>query len=104
MRHAVPRIRKSWPKRWSEKERISDLRTTATGTGSSRRLPRAYAAGIVCLLLAAILPGCSGGRNNSLPSGGGTTPGNYTITVNAYTVSNNGTKPDASVTIPLTVN
>lgn len=37
-------------------------------------------------------------------SGGGTPPGNYTLTVNAYTVSGNGTSPDATASIPLTVN
>jgi beta-glucanase (GH16 family) len=34
----------------------------------------------------------------------GTPPGNYNATVNAYTVSGTGSKPDASLTIPLTVN
>ena len=36
-------------------------------------------------------------------SGGGTAPGSYSITVNAYTVSGSGTTPDATVDIPLTV-
>lgn len=57
-------------------------------------------------VLAALLLGCSGGSNggSTPPPSGGTTPGSYTITVNAYTVSGNGTTPDSTVTIPLTVN
>ena len=37
-------------------------------------------------------------------AGGETAPGNYSITVNAYTVSGDGTKPDATVGVPLIVN
>jgi len=43
--------------------------------------------------------GGGGGGNNA----NGTPPGNYTVTVSAYTVSGNGSGPDASVNIPLTV-
>jgi beta-glucanase (GH16 family) len=39
----------------------------------------------------------------SPPGGGGTTPGNYSITVNAYTVNNTGTGPDATANIALKV-
>jgi beta-glucanase (GH16 family) len=37
-------------------------------------------------------------------SGGATPAGKYAVTVNAYTVSGNGTAPDAAASIPLTVN
>ncbi len=40
---------------------------------------------------------------NTTP-GGETAPGNYLITVNAYTVSGEGAAPDASVNVPLIVN
>jgi len=71
-----------------------------------RRARWAPAVGTGFLLLVALLLGCSGGGSSTTPpgGGGGTTPGSYTITVNAYTVSGNGTSPDASTTIPLTVN
>lgn len=55
------------------------------------------------LLLMAFLVSCGGGHATQPPNGG-TPPGNYTITVNAYTVTGNGTTPDATVNIPVTVN
>jgi beta-glucanase (GH16 family) len=60
------------------------------------------------LLLAVILtPSCGGGSGGGGSGGvgsGGTTPGAYTITVNAYTVSNTGGAADATTNIALTVN
>jgi hypothetical protein len=52
--------------------------------------------------------GSGGGTQITPPNNNGTTPGNYTVTVYAFTESNvgdgsNGTA-DASVAIPLTVN
>jgi beta-glucanase (GH16 family) len=61
------------------------------------------ALGMGLLLVVANLPGSSGGSSVAPPSGG-TTPGSYTITVNAYTVSGNGSQADATATIPVTVN
>jgi beta-glucanase (GH16 family) len=61
------------------------------------------------LMLALVMhPGCGGGSSGGGSSGvggggGGTTPGSYSVTVNAYTVSNSGS-PDSTVNIPLTVN
>jgi hypothetical protein len=53
------------------------------------------------------IPSCGGsGTSSSGGTGGtpnGTVPGNYTVSVNAYTVSNSGSAPDAAVNIPLTV-
>ena len=60
---------------------------------------------VVGLLFLTVLLGCGGASNsNPPPSGGGTPPGSYSVTVNAYTLSGNGTTPDATVSIPLTVN
>jgi beta-glucanase (GH16 family) len=74
-----------------------------------RRVQRAIGgAGLMIVML--IHPGCGGGSSSSTTGGGGTgggngtTPGNYTVTVNAYTVSNSSGNPDSSRTIPLTVN
>jgi beta-glucanase (GH16 family) len=64
-----------------------------------------YAAGL--LLWLCWIPSCGGsgasasGGNGGTPNG--TPPGSYTITVNAYTVSNAGGTPDAAVNIPLSV-
>jgi len=64
-----------------------------------------FAVGTLVILLAGIFVGCSGGTSTTQPPpGNGTPPGNYTITVNAYTLTGNGTKPDATVSVPLTVN
>jgi beta-glucanase (GH16 family) len=69
-----------------------------------RRLRWFSAAGMAFVLLALLL-GCSGsGTSTTPPSGLGTPPGSYSVTVNAYTVSGNETNPDASSTITLTVN
>ncbi|MHB8655474.1 MAG: glycoside hydrolase family 16 protein [Terriglobia bacterium] len=64
--------------------------------------------GLVLASAIIIIASCggAGGYNSAsapVPSGG-TTPGIYTVTVNAYTVSGNGTIPDATVTFNLTVN
>jgi hypothetical protein len=58
------------------------------------------------LMLALLVPGCGGGHNptTSVPTDNGTPPGNYTITVNGYTVSNTSGNPDSVANIPLTVN
>lgn len=68
-----------------------------------RTLRPAPVLGMGLLLIVINLPGCSGGSSNPPPSGG-TTPGSYSVTVNAYTVSGSGTQPDVTVTIPVTVN
>lgn len=70
------------------------------GVPARRRLEMA---GGVILASAGLLLGCAGGAS-ATPATGGTPPGNYSMTVNAYTVSGNGTTPDATVRIPLTVN
>jgi beta-glucanase (GH16 family) len=60
---------------------------------------------LVFLLM--VLPGCGGSSNNSTTTTGndnGTPPGSYTVTLNAYTVSNTTGNPDATLSIPLTVN
>jgi beta-glucanase (GH16 family) len=46
---------------------------------------------------------CGGGGGGS-SGNGGMAPGNYAVTVNAYTVSNTSGNPDSTVTIALTVN
>jgi hypothetical protein len=61
------------------------------------------------LMLALVMhPGCGGGGSSAGGGGGGgsngTPPGTYSVTVNAYTVSNSTGNPDSAVTIPLTVN
>jgi hypothetical protein len=62
------------------------------------------------LMLALVMhPGCGGGSSSGGGGGGGggsngTTPGNYSVTVNAYTVSNTNGNPDSTVGFNLTVN
>lgn len=63
------------------------------------------------LMLALVMnPGCGGGSGSTSTAGGGggtstgTAPGNYTVTVNAYTVSNATGNPDTTASIALTVN
>lgn len=74
---------------------------------SARRKYALRSFGIAVAL--ALLVAC-GGSNNTQTSGGsggtpnGTPPGNYSITVNAYTVSNTTGTADAVLNIPLTVN
>jgi beta-glucanase (GH16 family) len=64
----------------------------------------AYLVGGTLLLCGGLLLGCGGGSTVTPPPSGGTTPGNYSVTLNAYTLTGNGTTPDAMVSIPLTVN
>ena len=70
-----------------------------------RRLRPAYALAGMLLLCAGLWLGCGGGAASTPtpPPVSGTTPGNYTLTVNAYTLTGTGTSPDATVSIPLTV-
>ena len=51
-----------------------------------------------------MLLGSRGVRSTPAAPVVGTAPGGYTLTVKAFTVSGNGTTPDATATIPLTVN
>jgi beta-glucanase (GH16 family) len=73
-----------------------------------RRVQRTLGgAGLMLVLL--VHPGCGGGSSSSTGGGGGgggngTTPGNYSVTVNAYTVSNSSGNPDSTTTVALTVN
>ena len=60
------------------------------------------------LLVLSLLSACGGSSSSQTSGGGGSTfsgtpPGNYTITVNAYTVSNTSGTADAVLNIPLTV-
>jgi len=73
---------------------------------SLRRRRWTSTAGLSLFLLVTLLLGCSGGGSSTPPPppGNGTTPGSYSITVNAYTVSGTGANPDAGISIPLTVN
>jgi hypothetical protein len=70
----------------------------------SSHLAYALAATAVAITIAMI--GCGGGTTQPPPTvpGGGTTPGSFSITVNAYTESNVTGTPDATAQIPLTVN
>jgi hypothetical protein len=68
----------SMPAKWNR-----SLRRTLEGTGLT-----------LILLLAT---GCGGGSSGS----GGMASGNYTVTVNAYTVSNTSGNPDSTVTLNL---
>lgn len=74
----------------------------------SRR--RKYSVAFSGTLLALSLLLACGGSNNTQTTGGGggtpngTPPGNYTITVSAYTVSNTTGIADTALNIPLTVN
>jgi len=66
--------------------------------------------GLASVVLAiVILPACGGGSSSSGGGGGGgfngTTPGSYTVTVNAFTESSSDASvPDAKTTFNLTVN
>ena len=61
--------------------------------------------GAVIIIIIASCGGAGGYSGGPIPvPSGGTTPGIYIVTVNAYTVSGNGTIPDATVTFNLTVN
>jgi len=59
--------------------------------------------GSLILVLAGLLLGCVG-SSSARASTAGTPAGNYSITVNAYTVSGSGASPDATVRIPVTIN
>jgi hypothetical protein len=71
-----------------------------------RRKPGLATLGLM-ILLAAML-GCGGGSNSAGGGGSsgnnGTVPGNYNVTVNAYTVSNASGNPDSTTSVSLTVN
>jgi beta-glucanase (GH16 family) len=58
------------------------------------------------MMVLAIMTSCGGGSSSSGGGGGsnGTPPGNYAVTVTAYTVSNSGGTPDTTASIPMTVN
>lgn len=60
--------------------------------------------GLIFMLV--LLPGCGGGSNSGGGGGGGngTPPGSYTVTLNAYTLSNSNGTADSTVAIPLSVN
>ncbi len=73
----------------------------------SRSLRRGL--GGTALMLALLMhTGCGGGGSSNGGGGGsggnGTTPGSYSITVNAYTVSNVSGNPDSTANVVLTVN
>jgi beta-glucanase (GH16 family) len=71
--------------------------------GVSARRRRWQFAGLLILASAAVLLGCAGG-SSAAPTSSGTPPGNYSITVSAYTVSGTGATPDATARISVTVN
>lgn len=60
------------------------------------------AAGVILAMV--VIAGCGGGTSAPPPPSGGTAPGSYNITVNAYTESNVTGNPDATAQITLTVN
>ncbi|MGA9040390.1 MAG: glycoside hydrolase family 16 protein [Terriglobales bacterium] len=73
--------------------------------GAMRKLRRGIAGtGLLCVLM--MFPNCGGtsGGGGGGGGGGGTTPGSYSITVNAYTVSNTSGTPDSTGNISLKVN
>jgi beta-glucanase (GH16 family) len=69
-----------------------------------------FGLGVFGLAFIVSMPGCGGGSGSGNGGGGGrgsngTTPGNYAITVNAYTVSSaDAASPSATANINLTVN
>ncbi len=69
----------------------------------SRWMRPTFVLGAVLLLSGGLLLSCSG-STPTVPPPTGTMPGSYTVTVSAYTLTGNGTQPDATVSIPLTVN
>ena len=70
----------------------------------TRTLRVRLGSGLGCIVLAVVLtPSCGSGSSGG-GGVGGTAPGAYTITVNAYTVSNTGGAADATTNIALTVN
>lgn len=73
---------------------------------SRNRRPRRCLACLGVVFAVALLASCGGGNTGG--TGGtppnGTPPGTYSVTVNAYTVSNSSGSPDSAATIALTVN
>jgi hypothetical protein len=71
-----------------------------------RRKPGLATLGLMILLTAML--GCGGGSSSAGGGGSGgnngTVPGNYSVTVNAYTVSNTSGNPDSTTSVSLTVN
>jgi hypothetical protein len=69
-----------------------------------------FGLGVFGLAFIVSMPGCGGGSGSGNGGGGGggsngTPPGNYAITVNAYTVSStDAASPSATANINLTVN
>ena len=73
---------------------------------NGREIRRSIALASLALIIA-VLPSCGGGYGGGGGGGGGngTPKGNYTVTVNAYTVSSSdASAPDATTTFNLTVN
>jgi len=76
-----------------------------SGKWRARALRPVYALAAALFLCGGFVLGCSGAGGSAAPRpGNGTTPGSYTMKVSAYTLTGKGTTPDASVSIPLTVN
>lgn len=76
-----------------------------TSTKHRRAVPLSVAA-LLLWLCYDLSCGASGSASASGGGGGssnGTPSGSYTVTIHAFTVSGNGSSPDASVNIPLTV-
>lgn len=79
---------------------------------AQRRREIWFALGIVGIFLILGMPGCGGGSSGGGNGGGGggggtggTTAGQYTMTINAYTVSStDAASPDATTTVNLQVN
>jgi len=72
-----------------------------------RRFEKWFGLGTVCLAFVLGTSACGGGSGASAPPPppNGTTPGSYTITVNAYTVSStDAATPASTATVNLTVN
>ena len=72
-----------------------------------RRFEKWFGLGTLCLAFVLGTPACGGGSGASPPPPppNGTTPGSYTITVNAYTVSStDAATPASTATVNLTVN
>jgi beta-glucanase (GH16 family) len=87
------------------------LSAFAALAGRARTRAYLYCCTLAVGLLLTMAPSCGGGHNNTQvipPGNNGTPPGNYTVSVYAFTESNvsNGanSNADATVAIPLTVN
>jgi beta-glucanase (GH16 family) len=92
---------------WSGTIGLGVLVVLMISLGTRRTRLRA-GSGLGFVILAVVLtPSCGGGSSGGGgggSGGGGTTPGTYTITVNAFTLSNPGGAADAITSIALTVN